>query len=1115
MPETITHIEDEVRSDPGEENRFSKEKKADTKAKDKEQNKKEQGTKGSKEKKLSFRDAKEITRVGFNLLEGHNLVVSKDELRYFGELLKKHGHNPGEVDRMVAQGDPKILEIAFNILREADVDEAEGNDWLYSKGSANRQREEEFVRAQMQKVKNLADEVLTLDQIRKMVVIDEFKKFDIEAKGGPGTAEAGDEDAGETVPGAADDVRKMLSRMVELASTGRNKTSDEEWNQLNASFAQKIEEFNADVAQKRFLHAFQFVEAIDEVSELTPADKTDHLNAVLSQDQRKEFERNRDDLDEEFQKEYDKMTDKRRIILFKDLELAIGVEQQGLLSGWRRPEEARGNIFGGHDVPTEVERRYHFGGGIVKRGVSKEKALGVEGIREWRATKQLYGVEERVGGELLRRAPSQWGEVPQHLSNIYRLIESTDFSVEDLGHEIQNAYAMLDSIQATHPERRDLRDKLGKELEAFRAFHSFRVSMEREDMDPTRMMDLFKQYFDDETWANFVARFGRDERDRGFLTHLLFTTDNGRFLDEDGNETDDITRARFFKDEIGNKTKDVKEAKFEETNIFDEAFSLYSERLRQERVRMNIVEEMTRHAIGHEYSDEELAEFARWTGVSFSGMNKKERASFKQQVEGLREYFVGAMEAKIAETNEHNKGSGFDKLNVDDVWGRKEIQKTLSGKEIKFIRLTQEIIKDWHQQETLHGAVGGKRRERREAMRDMIGKRLGEMGLSVRTSAGEAATRVEIDELLNSGLLDSVEANAYYLTWMFQWTPYDSIRIYSRGPKSQLDDDFDDIVFHQETNVFFGRQVDHAWEFYHETNENRGRSKENEVNRIWKQYLPGKHHYLFPQNIAMVRWAYDFIMTDEQKAKVDRRTQELAAKYDFDNDVYHDEFVAWMRNVAVMDMIENGQFSFGQKRFSEIAKSGVIKKYEMIDIFADRLKNKVYSDPDNFQSYLANPTMERFMSLNSRKNFYSTRPARQFPWMTLAMRAHWEIINKHSKRLFDRKDVQSEVMEDVVTRLVTSGFLQKEQSVDFKRKNLGFLRISPHGNQDELPATPGVAYTVPAILLGGWARKVRQFLENSRRFTWEARFAPLFFIGALIVEILKRMPGQATGQSRS
>ena len=191
MPETITHIEDEVRSDPGEENRFSKEKKADTKAKDKEQNKKEQGTKGSKEKKLSFRDAKEITRVGFNLLEGHNLVVSKDELRYFGELLKKHGHNPGEVDRMVAQGDPKILEIAFNILREAHVEEAKERDWRYTKGTENRKQEEESIGKLMQDVKNTDPKKLSLPQISQLVKVDEFEKFDIEAKGGPGAAEAG------------------------------------------------------------------------------------------------------------------------------------------------------------------------------------------------------------------------------------------------------------------------------------------------------------------------------------------------------------------------------------------------------------------------------------------------------------------------------------------------------------------------------------------------------------------------------------------------------------------------------------------------------------------------------------------------------------------------------------------------------------------------------------------------------------------------------------------------------------------------------------------------------------------------------------------------------------
>src|SRR3989304_3766666 len=69
-----------------------------------------------------------------------------------------------------------------------------------------------------------------------------------------------------------------------------------------------------------------------------------------------------------------------------------------------------------------------------------------------------------------------------------------------------------------------------------------------------------------------------------------------------------------------------------------------------------------------------------------------------------------------------------------------------------------------------------------------------------------------------------------------------------------------------------------------------------------------------------------------------------------------------------------------------------------------------------------------------------------FPWMTLALRAHWEIANKHVQRLFNRVDVQSEAMEDTVLKLEKNGIVEKEQATDFMRKNLGFIRYSPHGS---------------------------------------------------------------------
>src|SRR3989344_5558582 len=119
--------------------------------------------------------------------------------------------------------------------------------------------------------------------------------------------------------------------------------------------------------------------------------------------------------------------------------------------------------------------------------------------------------------------------------------------------------------------------------------------------------------------------------------------------------------------------------------------------------------------------------------------------------------------------------------------------------------------------------------------------------------------------------------------------------MYSRDTVSNLDDDFEALVFHQNTNMFYGRHIDHIWEFYHDTNENRGRAKENDVNRIWKQFLPGKHHYLFPQNSLMGRWM-DMFISEDQGKEIDRRAEEMMSQWDFDNEKYHGEYFEWMKH---------------------------------------------------------------------------------------------------------------------------------------------------------------------------------------------------------------------------
>ena len=220
----------------------------------------------------------------------------------------------------------------------------------------------------------------------------------------------------------------------------------------------------------------------------------------------------------------------------------------------------------------------------------------------------------------------------------------------------------------------------------------------------------------------------------------------------------------------------------------------------------------------------------------------------------------------------------------------------------------------------------------------------------------------------------------------------------------------------------------------------------------------------------------------------------------------------------IMDMIENGQFSFTHKdsatgrrvKFTDIVKNKGIGKFEMIDLFTDRNKHVKYMGPDGLQDYLANPSNSKFAELADKtKTYYSTRDARLFTFMVFALRFHWELMNKHNKRLFDRIDMQSAAMENFVETLTAAGVVEKETAVDFKRQNLGFVEFSPRGNQDDLDGTQNDTLAVALGFSG--MRRVRQALELMRLSGWENKYSLGGILGvfwAMVTEFVKKLPDQ-------
>ena len=222
-----------------------------------------------------------------------------------------------------------------------------------------------------------------------------------------------------------------------------------------------------------------------------------------------------------------------------------------------------------------------------------------------------------------------------------------------------------------------------------------------------------------------------------------------------------------------------------------------------------------------------------------------------------------------------------------------------------------------------------------------------------------------------------------------------------------------------------------------------------------------------------------------------------------------------MKNVVVRDMIESGEISFGKEaveaggtRLSKIAEEMKLRKFEFIDLWVDRTSHKKFTDPAILQDYLANPTEGKFIGMSDKVNeFYSTRDARLFPWMTLATRAHWELANHHRLRLFNDPNVAASEGERLVDGLISGGQMERKQGEKEKKKFFGLKEIAIGGSFG-IPRLAKVA--LPDWLGTTPFRRIRQNLELIRRLAWDAKWLPfgasIAGLWEAIVAFFKQLP---------
>lgn len=675
------------------------------------------------------------------------------------------------------------------------------------------------------------------------------------------------------------------------------------------------------------------------------------------------------------------------------------------------------------------------------------------GFREWMALSQIYHMERAIRVHRLVSEPTDWRDVPERVSNTLIRAEATGLSIESLQPTIQLAYRLLERIAPTTQEGRDLYEKIKSELEAFKFKHALKITADQTSMDPEALTKIFSDYMKGDletTFADFARRYERDQRGRGFA----------------------------FSKNIDGQELSV----LEKANVFDIAHRLYSYRLRDDRMRMNMVEEMTKYSISHPFDRDTITQIRAACGLGDDRQFPSgwDRESWVIELEGLRQDLYERMQRRVEEINKKAKDKS-EEVTVDDIWGQSKIIRGIDSLKNIFYG-TKAAINEWYMKKTLHGAFGyveesdlgelasefnldidearkrflGKQflDLRRGEMLDRLEQELRSRGLKVNFGqfdpSGTADFRdADVSQLRESGFLGSVEKNAFDLAWIFQWSGYDFIRIYGRG-KSRYDDDFKALVSQHSSNLYFAKIEDHTWEFYHQDFENRGRTLADETNIVWKQFFPGKHHHLYPHVTMMGRFMNNF-MSESQQDLVYEKVQEFKRQHPEFRSQNEGEFNMWVRGLVIRDLIEAGTLSFGDKDFSVASRNRGddfgMTKFNLIDNSIDRGKLKNFIAPPNLQGFLEDPTEEKFMALLDRsKVFASTRLARMFPWAHFALRAHWEVAHKYTQKIFNRENIGAAEFESFVRKLIGKGDVERKNGEEFIRRELGLSKIRIGGN---------------------------------------------------------------------
>ncbi|OGD96285.1 hypothetical protein A3B52_00140 [Candidatus Curtissbacteria bacterium RIFCSPLOWO2_01_FULL_41_28] len=781
-----------------------------------------------------------------------------------------------------------------------------------------------------------------------------------------------------------------------------------------------------EVFESRFV--FNLDETIkDFVARAEGSGQMDLIDSIIDPNDRTEISNLRDQINGYFkQKEKDKQDEDPQGLakLYVTLEQNLAAYYKSLQSGWWP------------DIAEAEQKTFE----TVARESHRELLRGEQGLLAWRAVVQIENMRRSHQAGYERATPLDWKEAMTNTKRNLLFIESQDAPSAQIEDAIRRVVGIADDLTAQIPklegDDKEKAENMLKDINEYKdsvvAIYNWRTTMEGESMNPEKVLATFgSPLWKDVTFKYYFKRFAKDHLDREFTDH-----------------------------------------QGQQFNLLDKAMSMYFKRFREERLRMNKIEELTLGELDPNSADQDERWIADW------------------------------MQTR-----------GYD---LKKEWGRNMAH-------------TEQAIAEWYRQNTLLGAHGVdnnsrdlldlRRVELREALIAELKK--GIQGLLPQTQ--ELTRRIE--EFEQSGLLKQVTNNAYNLTFaMGAFSEYDIIRIWDReknwfGGRKRLGE----VVKSQDSRRWWGWHVDHYAEFLHfEPRGRAGRFGRNlDTNYILQKHMMGKRRNILPNNRLLVKLINDNLSNEKYQLSLDMTGNDLTLEKQINQKIANLEnhesldigtlsgdLKTWdhgagddrgfAKGWATAELIDFGDVSFENVHWSEVfdVDDPNISKFNMGDWWFDRMATGKAFAPNMMQRYLQTPNTKQFFEVNSDENFYSKREIRLKPWMKLVMPAHFEIGKWWRKWYKLPYNMSHAEKEQVVDYSAQTNRIDAKYHHELKIKHLGW----------------GPSW-IPVLGQGGWTvRHLRDWAEAAHVATLEVGKGSWTLPFLYILEFFKQAFGQVQAQ---